>query len=141
MGRIIAIDYGQKRVGIAVTDTLQIAANGLETISTHTIMDYLEHYLQQEPVDEIVVGYPVQMNNQPSDAIRYINPFIKKLVAKYPEKKVVTFDERFTSKMALQAMIDGGMKKRKRQDKATVDKISATIMLQSYLEYKLNKLA
>jgi putative Holliday junction resolvase len=139
LGRILAIDYGQKRVGIASTDILQISANGLETVSVNQIMDFIDQYIQKEPVEEIVIGYPVKLNNKPSEAIRYINPFIKNLTNKYPEKKVVTFDERFTSKMALQAMIDGGMKKNQRRDKSVVDKISATIMLQSYMEYKKHK--
>jgi len=136
LGRIIAIDYGRKRTGIAVTDVMQMIANGLNTVPSHELLTFLENYLKSEQVDEIVVGYPMQMNNTPSEAVRYINPFIKQLVKKFPTTKINTFDERFTSKMAQQAMIDGGMKKSQRQVKGNVDKISAVILLQSYLEHK-----
>ncbi len=140
MGRILAIDYGKKRVGIAVTDPLQIIANRLTTVATHTVWDFLDCYIQKEEVEGIVVGYPVTLNNQPSEAVKYINPFLKKFRAKYPEIRLEIFDERFTSKMAFQSMIDGGLKKQKRRDKALVDGISATIILQDYLEQKRNRL-
>ncbi|MCG6187023.1 Holliday junction resolvase RuvX [Maribellus maritimus] len=140
MGRILAIDYGRKRVGIAVTDPQQIIANRLTTIATHTIWEFLNKYFQDEKVDGVVVGYPMTLNNQPSEAVNYINPFLKKFEKKYPEIKLETFDERFTSRMAFQTMIDGGVKKQKRRDKAMVDAISATIILQNYLEYKRNKI-
>lgn len=138
MGRILSIDYGRKRVGIAVTDPSQIIANRLTTVATHTIWDFLKEYFEKEKVDEVVVGYPKQMNNEASEAVRYINPFLKKFQKVYPEMKLEILDERFTSKMAFQTMIDGGLKKKKRQDKAMVDAVSATIILQNYLEQKRN---
>ena len=134
MGRIIAIDYGRKRVGIAVTDPMKMIANGLTTIHPNELFQFLTDYINKEPVEKIVVGYPKQMNNQASEAVTYINPFLKKLKKQFPDLSVEIEDERFTSKMAQQTMIDGGMKKKQRQNKATVDKISATIILQSHLE-------
>ena len=134
MGRVLAIDYGRKRVGIAVSDPMKMIANGLTTIHPNEIFDFLKDYLSKENVEVVVVGYPKQMNNQASEAVRYVNPFLKNLQKHFPHLSVEIEDERFTSKMAQQAMIDGGMKKKKRQDKANVDKISATIILQSYLE-------
>ena len=135
MGRILAIDFGRKRCGLAVTDPLKMIANGLDTIPSHTIWEFLEDYQKKETLDIIVVGYPKNLDNTPSESIIYINPFIKKLKQKYPEIVIELMDERFTSKMAFQAMIDGGLKKKDRQDKALVDKISAVIILQSYLDY------
>ncbi len=135
----MAIDYGQKRAGLAVTDPLCMIAGGLDTVHVKDIWNYLDDYLSKEDVKTIVVGYPKKMNNEPSEAVRYIKPFINKLNKKYPAIKIEKTDERFTSKMALQAMIDGGMKKMKRRDKATIDKVSATIILQSYLESINNK--
>ena len=134
MARILAIDYGRKRTGIAVSDPLQIIANRLTTIPTHNIWEFLEKYFQNEEVEIVVVGYPKQMNNEASEAVKYINPFLKKFRIKYPGIKLEILDERFTSKMAFQTMIDGGLKKQKRQDKALIDSISATIILQSYME-------
>ena len=134
MGRILAIDYGRKRVGVAVTDPLQITANGLNTVPAHDIMDFLDEYLKEEKVDTIVVGLPTRMNNEPSEAMEYIRPFVKRLKKKHPEIPVEMIDERYTSKMAKQAMIDGGLGKKARQDKALVDKVSATIILQSYMQ-------
>lgn len=139
MARILSIDYGRKRAGLAVTDPDQIIATRLTTIPTHTIWDYLSKYFQKEKVETVVVGYPLQMNNEASDSVRYINPFLKKFQVQFPEIKLEIFDERFTSKMAFQTMIDGGLKKQRRQDKALVDGISATIILQNYLELKRNK--
>ena len=136
MGRILAIDYGRKRVGIAVTDPLQMIANGLTTIHPQELLTFLSDYTAKEKVETIVVGYPKQMNNQNSEAVQYIKPFLKKLRKQFPDITVEKEDERFTSKMAHQAMIDGGMKKKQRQDKKNVDRISATIILQSYLERK-----
>ena len=133
MARILAIDYGRKRVGLAVTDPLQIIANRLTTVSTHTIWDFLKEYFQKENVETVVVGYPKQMNNEASEAVRYINPFLKKFQKTYPNLKLEIIDERFTSKMAFQTMIDSGLSKKKRQNKALVDEISATIILQTYL--------
>ena len=134
MGRIVAIDYGRKRVGVAVTDPLKMIANGLTTVHPEEILTYLKDYTQKEEVETIVVGYPKQMDNQNSEAVQYIKPFLKKLRKQFPGITVEKEDERFTSKMAQQAMIDGGMKKKQRQNKGNVDRISATIILQSYLE-------
>ena len=134
MGRIVAIDYGQKRVGLAVTDPLKIIANGLETIHSKDIFTYLDEYFKKEVVELVIIGYPMQMNNKPSQSVVYINDFIKKFIKKYPKMPIQQVDERFTSKMAFQAMIDGGLSKKKRADKALIDKVSATIILQSYLE-------
>jgi putative Holliday junction resolvase len=138
MGRILSIDYGKKRVGIAVTDPNQIIATRLTTVATHSIWDFLKAYFEKEQVDGVVVGYPKQMNNQASESVRYINPFLKKFQLVYPDMKLEIYDERFTSKIAFQTMIDGGLKKLKRQDKAMVDAVSATIILQDYLEQKRN---
>jgi putative Holliday junction resolvase len=136
LGRILAIDYGRKRVGIAVTDPLQMIANGLTTIHSKDIWDFLANYFGEEKVDCVVVGYPKQMNNQASEAVRFINPFLKRFTKLYPEMEVKLVDERFTSKIAHQTMIDAGLKKKARQNKALVDTISATIILQSYLEQR-----
>jgi len=136
LARILAIDYGRKRVGLAVTDPLQIIANALTTIHSKDIWAFLDEYLKKEQVECIVVGYPEQMNNEASEAVKYINPFLRKLIKTYPEIMVKQVDERFTSKMAHQTMIDAGLKKKARQNKALVDTISATIILQSYLEQK-----
>lgn len=136
MGRILAIDYGRKRVGLAVTDPLQMIANSLTTVHSKDIWDFLADYLKREQVDCIVVGYPKQMNNEASEAVRFINPFLKRLTKLYPDMMVKLVDERFTSKMAHQTMIDAGLKKKARQNKEVVDTISATIILQSYLEQR-----
>ncbi len=133
MGRILAIDYGQKRVGIAATDDLQLVSNGIATVRSIDIWQFLDDYLIEHDVAKIVVGEPKDMMNRPSDASRFIEPFVKKLKNKYPQITIVRFDERFTSKMAFDAMIEGGLSKKKRQDKALIDKVSATILLQSYL--------
>lgn len=138
MARILAIDYGQKRVGIAVTDPLQIIANGLETVNSGDIIDYLARYFEKEDVELVIIGYPKQMNNLPSEAVRYVNEFIRKFEKKFPDKDFFLMDERYTSKMAIQTMINGGVKKQQRRNKSLVDKISATILLQSYLEMKTN---
>ncbi len=136
MGRILGIDYGRKRTGLAITDPLQIFAFPMETIKTSVIEAFLENYLKTEQVDAFVIGYPVMMNNMPSEAVKYIDPFIKKLERSFPGKTVHRIDERFTSGMAFQTMIDGGVSKKQRQDKSMVDKISAAIILQSYLDRK-----
>jgi putative Holliday junction resolvase len=133
-GRIMAIDYGKKRVGLAVTDPLQMIATRLATVSSGDIWKFLDDYFLKEKVVLVLVGYPVQMNNEPSHAVTYINPFLKAFIRKYPDIRVQQVDERFTSKLAFQAMIDSGLKKTDRQDKSLVDGISATILLQSYLE-------
>ncbi|MCL2414813.1 MAG: Holliday junction resolvase RuvX [Bacteroidales bacterium] len=135
MGRILAIDYGQKRVGIAVTDDLKIIANGLTTVPSAEIYDFLKTYLSKESVELFLVGEPKQMDNTPSESSRFVEPFVKKLAQTFPDIPIKRTDERFTSKMAFQSMVDMGLKKKDRQNKATIDKISATIMLQSYLEF------
>ena len=134
MGRILAIDYGQKRVGIAVTDETRIIANGLITVHVKDVMSFLKEYIAKENVDCIIVGEPRDMKNRASDAARFIEPFVKHLKKQFPDMVVDRMDERFTSQMAFQSMIDGGLKKKARQNKALVDTISATIILQSYME-------
>lgn len=136
MGRILAIDYGKKRVGLAVTDELKMIANGLTTVAADKVMDYLKDYCSKEHVELIVVGDPRQMNNEESGAVSFVRPFVKKLRKAFPDIPVVMEDERFTSQMAFQTMIDAGLGKKKRRDKALVDKISATLILQSYMENK-----
>jgi len=139
MGRILGIDYGSKRIGLAVTDPLQIFASPLITVNPVEFDNYIKDYLKTNEVDAFVIGYPVQMNNQPSTSVVYINPFIKKLKRTYPEKHIYLADERFTSQMAFRTMIDGGVKKKDRKDKSMVDKISAAIILQSFLDKRSNK--
>ncbi|HNW90907.1 MAG TPA: Holliday junction resolvase RuvX [Bacteroidales bacterium] len=134
MGRILAIDYGQKRTGIAVTDELQMIANGLTTVNTNELMPFLKNYFSKENVELLVVGKPMQMNNTESESEKFITPFLKNLQKLFPGIPVKRFDERFTSKMAFQTMIDSGISQKKRRDKALLDTISATIILQSYLE-------
>ncbi len=136
MGRILAIDYGRKRSGIAVSDTLRMIANGLTTVPTDELVDFLKSYFKEEQVDEVVIGDPKQMNNTPSEAVSYVHPFIKRFKKLFPDIPLFLMDERFTSKMAVQAMIEGGLNKKQRRDKSLVDKISATLILQSYLETK-----
>ena len=136
MSRIIAIDYGRKRTGIAVTDTLQLIANGLTTVPTRQLLQFVVDYAAHESVERILVGLPKQMNNEPSENMKYIEPFVRSLQKRLPDIPVEYVDERFTSVLAHRAMIDGGLKKKDRQDKALVDEISATIILQTYLEYK-----
>lgn len=136
MSRILAIDYGRKRSGLAVTDTLQLIPGGLATVPSHELLKFLEDYFGREPVERIVVGLPKQMNNQPSESMKYIEPFVRSLKKKWPEMPVDYYDERFTSVLAHQAMLEGGLKKKDRQNKALVDEISAVIILQSYLESK-----
>jgi putative Holliday junction resolvase len=139
MGRIIGIDYGTKRIGLAVTDPLQIFASPLDTVKSDEFYQYINNYLKTEVIDAFVVGYPVQMNNKPSESVNQINPFIKKLNKTFPGKLIHLVDERFTSQMAFQTMIDGGLKKNDRRDKSLVDKISASIILQSFLDKRSNK--
>jgi len=139
MGRIIGVDYGLKRIGLAVTDPLQIFASPLITLNQEEFYIYINDYMKKNEVEAFVIGYPVQMNNKPSESITYINPFIKKLKKTFPEKYIYLADERFTSQMALKTMIAGGVKKKDRQDKSMVDKISASIILQSYLDTRSNK--
>ena len=136
MSRILAIDYGKKRTGIAVTDILQMIANGLTTVATTELMDFVLKYVEKEPVERIIVGHPKQMNNEDSENMKRIIPFVNQLKKKLQNIPVELVDERFTSVLAHQAMLDGGLKKKARQNKALVDEISATIILQSYLETK-----
>ena len=138
MARVLALDYGKKRTGVAVTDPLGIIATSVGTIATHTIWDFLSAYFEKEDIDVLVIGYPRQLNNQASESLRFINPFLKSFKIKYPTKKVVLMDERFTSSIAKQTMIEGGVKKKKRQDKSMADAISAVIILQSYMEQESN---
>lgn len=139
MGRIMGIDYGRKRTGVAVTDPLQIVAGNLATVPTHTLMQFIKDYIARETVDRIVIGQPSQLNGQPSESMRYITPFVNRLRKELPDMPVVMYDERFTSTIAHQAMIDGGMKKSDRRDKNRVDAIAATIILNDYLQSKYNQ--
>lgn len=136
MGRILAIDYGQKRVGLAVTDELQLIANSLTTVHSKDIITFLKDYVNKEKVDCFVVGEPKQMNNQPSESAKFIEPFIKQLKKQFPDISIARTDERFTSKIASQTILTAGLKKKDRQNKELIDTISATIILQSYLETK-----
>lgn len=133
MGRILAIDFGTKRTGIAVTDPLRIIPGGLGTVATHELWDYLAEYFKKEPVDLIVVGYPTNMNGEESASMKQIRPFVNRLKKQYPDKQVVMFDERFTSVLAQKAILDAGIKKMARRNKALVDEVSATIILESYM--------
>ncbi|MDB4588655.1 MAG: Holliday junction resolvase RuvX [Flavobacteriaceae bacterium] len=136
MGRLLAIDYGSKRTGIAVTDEMQIIASGLTTVDTKTLMDFLKSYTAKETVDLILIGLPKQMNNELSESEPLILKFIKILAKEFPDMPIQRVDERFTSKMAFQTMIDSGLNKKQRKNKALVDEISATLILQSYLHNK-----
>ncbi|KAF9657709.1 Holliday junction resolvase RuvX [Tenacibaculum mesophilum] len=136
MGRILAIDFGKKRTGIAVTDELQIIASGLTTVNTSELITFLKEYTQKENVELFLVGKPKQMDNSDSESEVLIAPFLQKLEKAIPSIPIKRVDERFTSKMAFQTMIDSGLKKKQRQNKALVDEISATIILQSYLYNK-----
>jgi len=134
MGRILAIDYGSKRVGLAVTDSLRLIATSLTTVHSKDLIAFLEDYFKKEVVDIIVVGEPKTLQNNKSDSARFIDPFVTHLQRKFPEKKIERYDERFTSAIAHQTMLAGGLKKKDRQDKEMVDMISATIILQSYMQ-------
>ncbi len=136
MARLLAIDYGTKRCGIAVSDPLQIIATGLTTLHSKDILAFLENYFKKESVETIVVGEPKRMSGEATDATVHVENFVKQLRKKFPGMKIARVDERFTSKMAFQTMIDSGLKKKDRQNKALVDEISATIILQSYMEGK-----
>lgn len=136
MARILSIDYGKKRVGIAVTDPLQIIATGLTTVDSKLIFPFLKEYTNKETVETIVVGYPTDLKDNATDATQYVNPFVKRLIKEFPNINIEIIDERFTSKLALKAMIEGGANKKQRQNKALTDKISAVIILQSYMEAK-----
>lgn len=134
MGRILAIDYGKKRVGIAVSDPGRIIATGLQTVLSHEVLKFLQDYTAKETVDLFIVGYPKQMNNTDSESMMYIKPFLTALKRKFPTIPIEMFDERFTSVMAHKALIEGGASKKKRQDKALIDTMSATLILTSYME-------
>lgn len=136
MGRILAIDFGKKRTGLAVTDSLRITANPLITIETKQLSDWLREYFAKEIVDEVVIGHPKQMNGEDSESMQYIRPFVERFKQTFPDKPITYYDERFTSVLAHQAMIAGGMKKKTRQDKAQVDKLAACIILEGYMEAK-----
>jgi len=136
MGIIIALDFGKKRTGIAVTDPLQLIASGLTTVETKDLISFLKNYCSKGTVESFVIGLPKQMNNQPSESEQLIQPFLKTLRNTFPDIAIQREDERFTSIMAFQSMLDSGMKKKKRQNKAVVDEISATLILQSYLNRK-----
>lgn len=136
MGRILAIDYGTKRTGIAISDELQIIASGLTTVDTKNLMEFLKSYISSEKVELFVIGEPKQMNNQVSESEASIKLFIAQLTKTIPNIPIIRIDERFTSKMAFQTMIDSGLNKRQRKNKALVDEISATLILQSYLYKK-----
>ena len=133
MPRILAIDYGQKRTGIAITDEMQIIASGLTTIPSETAIAFLKDYFSKENVEKVLIGEPKQMNGQPSQSTEVIEKFVTKFKTNFPEMAIERVDERFTSKMAFQTMIDSGLKKQQRKNKALIDEISATIMLQDYL--------
>lgn len=137
MGRILAIDYGSKRCGIAVTDELRMIASPLEMIASHQLIDFLKKYLKENTVDIIVIGEPRDMRGNASESEKFIIPFIKKLIKTFPNTTIDRFDERFTSKLALQSMIDAGSKKSDRRNKGNIDKVSAAIILQDYLQYGL----
>ncbi|WP_222984678.1 Holliday junction resolvase RuvX [Flagellimonas meishanensis] len=136
MARILALDFGKVRTGIAVTDELQIIASGLATVQTSDLMQFLSEYEEKEVVERIVIGLPKQMDGTPSESEELILPFMEKLSQRFPHIPIERQDERFTSKMAMQSMVEGGMKKKKRQDKAKLDEISATLILQAYLNRK-----
>lgn len=138
LGRIVALDYGKVRTGIAVTDDLHLIASGLCTVDTQNIMDFLKDYGQKEKLDLFVIGEPKQMNNLPSESENLIKSFIERLSVKFPDIPIMRQDERFTSKLALQSLVEGGVKKKRRQDKSLVDEVSATLILQAYLN-KLTK--
>lgn len=133
MGRLLALDFGQKRTGIAVTDELQIIASGLTTEPTEKVVDFLKDYLAQENVERFIIGEPKQMDNSPSQSEVYIQEFIMSLKSVFPNIPIERQDERFTSKLAVKSMVAGGLKKKQRKNKALVDQISATIILQDYL--------
>ncbi|PLW91761.1 MAG: Holliday junction resolvase RuvX [Marinilabiliales bacterium] len=139
MGRIMAIDYGRKRCGIAVTDEERIIASPLDTVQTHLLPEFLLKYFSDNNVDIVVLGEPVDMRGEVSESERYIKPFINRFIKMFPMVKLDRFDERFTSKMALQAMIDAGSKKSDRREKGNIDKVSAAIILQDYLQYGMKE--
>ena len=137
MGRIMAIDYGKVRTGLAVTDPVRIIATALTTVATPTLLQFIKDYCEREEVDIFVVGDARHMDGTPSESMALIEPFVQKLKELYPDKEVARIDERFTSKIAFQTMIDSGLRKKQRRDKAMVDQIAATVMLQDYMKLKI----
>lgn len=134
MGRLLAIDYGKKRCGIAVSDPMKIIANGLTTVATHELFDWLKNYMSKEEVDVLIIGEPKKVTGEYSETMKYIEPFVNRVRNNFPTLKIEMVDERFTTKLAFQAMIDGGVKKHNRDNKnGTVDMVSATIILQTYM--------
>ncbi len=133
MARVLSIDFGKKRTGIAVTDELQLIASGLTTVDTEKLLPFLKDYFEKESVERVIIGEPKRMNNEPSQVVPLLNAFIVKFQNQFPTMPVERMDERFTSKMAFQTMIDSGLKKKQRQNKALIDEIAATIILQDYL--------
>ena len=140
MGSLVGIDFGKKRTGLACTDPLKIIASGLKNLPTPEVIPFLKKYCETEQVDIFVLGKPLQKDGAPSEVEVHILKFIKKLQNHFPEMTIERYDERYTSKMAVQSMIDGGLKKKKRADKGMIDQVSATLILQSYLDYKTNTL-
>ena len=140
MGRVLSIDYGQKRAGFAVTDELQICAHALDTVHVSHAFDFLKNYIVKEKVETIVVGKPKTMKNADSNAARFIEPFVNRLKKEIKDIEIVRFDERFTSKMAFQTLVEAGVNKKTRANKSLLDKISATIILQGYLQFKNSKI-
>lgn len=138
MSRILAIDYGIKRTGLAVTDELQLISTALTTVETQKLMQYLTDYCQREQVDTFVVGDAKHMDNTPAESAKYIEPFVAALTKRFPKQKIARMDERFTSKIAFQSMIDSGLRKKQRQDKGLVDAVSATLILQNYMDLQSN---
>ena len=135
MGRIMAIDYGRKRCGVAVTDPLRIVANGLANVPAHELMAFIQNYVKTEQVDVIVVGEPKDMKNNASESAKYIEPFVRQLEKTFPAIEIKRYDERFTSVIAHQTMLHAGLKKKQRQNKELVDTISATLILQSFMNF------
>lgn len=136
MKRILSIDYGKKRTGLALSDPLQIIASGLDTINTPNLMSYLKNLMTKEPIETIILGYPLNLNGEETDATKPVEAFEKRIKKQFQNVNIVRVDERYTSKEAFQAMIDGGVKKKNRRNKALIDKVSATILLQNYMENK-----
>lgn len=136
MAQLLALDYGKRRTGIAVTDDLQIIASGLTTVETEKLISFLKDYFSKNKVEKVIVGEPLQMDGSASESSEMINKFLTKFTEAFPEMPLARVDERYTSKMAVQTMIDSGLKKKKRQNKGLIDEIAATIILQDYLNYK-----
>ena len=139
MGRLLCIDYGKKRVGIAMTDPLQMIARGVETVAAHDIRTHLVNLIGRLDLDAVVVGYPKTLRNEPSEAVQYIDPFIKWLRKEFPDLPVVKYDERFTSRMAERSLVESGVPKKTRRDKSLVDQVSAALILQSFLDAEKNR--